>query len=97
MIGAGDVHPRVRDVAAVADKVILAATSAGLLRSADGGERWERKILGLGGSAEALAVAGSGLTLAATPLGEQRRDLQAAESRSEDEHALGHRPILSGG
>ncbi len=69
VIAGTDVHPRVRDVAVRSDGVVLAATSAGLLRSADGGERWERKVLGLGGSAEALAVAGSGLTLAATPLG----------------------------
>jgi photosystem II stability/assembly factor-like uncharacterized protein len=69
VIGVGDVHPRVRDVAAISDKVVLAATSAGLLRSTNGGERWERKVLGLGGSAEALAVAASGLALAATPLG----------------------------
>ena len=69
VIAGVDVHPRVRDVSAVSAKLVLAATSAGLLRSTDGGERWERKVLGLGGSAEALAVAGSGLTLAATPLG----------------------------
>jgi photosystem II stability/assembly factor-like uncharacterized protein len=69
VIAGTDVHPRVRDLAVVSDGVVLAATSAGLLRSADGGERWERKVLGLGGSVEALAVAGSGLTLAATPLG----------------------------
>ena len=67
----GDLHPRVHDVAATADRGLLAATSAGLLRSVDGGERWERKVLGVGGAAEAVAVASSGsrAAIAATSLG----------------------------
>ncbi len=67
----GDLHPRVHDVAAMTDRVLLAATSAGLLRSVDGGERWERKVLGVGGAAEAVAVASSGsrAAIAATRLG----------------------------
>src|SRR5262249_3391337 len=36
-----DAHPRAVDVAAAADHVLLAATRDGLLRSADGGERWQ--------------------------------------------------------
>lgn len=66
-----DLHPRVHDVAATTDRVFLAATSAGLLRSVDGGERWERKVLGVGGAAEAVAVAsaGSRAAIAATRLG----------------------------
>ena len=68
VIGGRDVHPRVHDLAAV-DRVVLAATSAGLLRSEDLGGRWERKALGLGGAAEAVTAVGSGLALAATPLG----------------------------
>ncbi len=69
LIGGTEAHPRVRDVAAVSEKVFLAATSVGLLRSEDAGERWERKGLGVGGAAEAVAVAGSGVALAANPLG----------------------------
>ncbi len=69
VIGGTEAHPRVHEVAAVSEKVLLAATSVGLLRSEDGGERWERKGLGFGGAAEAVAVAGSGVALAASPLG----------------------------
>jgi photosystem II stability/assembly factor-like uncharacterized protein len=70
-VDAIDLHPRVTEVVALSDRLFLAATSQGLLRSADGGEHWERHRLGLG--LTVLAVAASvprpTVVLAATPLG----------------------------
>jgi photosystem II stability/assembly factor-like uncharacterized protein len=66
-----DPHPRVAAVAAVSDRVFLAATPDGLLRTVDGGESWTRLELGQARSVTALATApGDGrLALAATGLG----------------------------
>jgi len=65
-----DVHPRVNDVAALSDRVFLAATSAGLLRTTDGGETWRRPSVWLSGPVAALAASGRqpGLMLAATSM-----------------------------
>jgi photosystem II stability/assembly factor-like uncharacterized protein len=66
-----DLHPRVTDVLAVTDQVFLAASSAGLLRSADAGLTWDRLGLGLGGAVTALAAPAGrpAPVVAATPLG----------------------------
>ena len=63
-----DVHPRVNDVTALSDRVFLAATSAGLLKSNDGGENWRRPSVWLSGPVAALAASSKqpGLLLAAT-------------------------------
>ena len=37
-----ELHPRVADLLAVDDRILVAATSDGLLRSADRGEHWEK-------------------------------------------------------
>jgi len=65
-----DVHPRVNDVTALSDRVFLAATSAGLLKSNDGGETWRRPSVWLSGPVAALAAASKqpGLMLAATDM-----------------------------
>jgi photosystem II stability/assembly factor-like uncharacterized protein len=66
-----DVHPRVKDLVALPDGILLAASSRGLLRSADGGESWSRSDLGLAAAVSALAASdrAAGVVLAATPLG----------------------------
>jgi photosystem II stability/assembly factor-like uncharacterized protein len=71
-----DVHPRVTDLATPSTRTILAATTRGLLRSDDAGERWGRLGLGLGGAVTALAAspAEPGVVLAATPFGVFRSD-----------------------
>jgi photosystem II stability/assembly factor-like uncharacterized protein len=65
-----DVHPRVNDVAALSDRVFLAATSAGVLRTNDGGETWRRPSVWLSGPVAALAASARqpGLMLAATTM-----------------------------
>jgi photosystem II stability/assembly factor-like uncharacterized protein len=62
--------PRVSEVV-VADGAILLATPMGILRSVDEGATWSRRVLGLGGGIEALAVASMNrrLVLAQTALG----------------------------
>jgi photosystem II stability/assembly factor-like uncharacterized protein len=69
--GGLDLHPRVTDLLAVSERVLFAATSAGLLSSTDGGVTWERRALGLGGAVSALAAPAGppGPVVAATPLG----------------------------
>jgi photosystem II stability/assembly factor-like uncharacterized protein len=69
--GRTDLHPRVHDVAAVNDKAYLVATSAGLLRTLDGGATWKRPVLGTGGGVAAVAVSARNpsLAVAATNLG----------------------------
>jgi photosystem II stability/assembly factor-like uncharacterized protein len=64
-------HPRVADVTAIGERVFLAATEQGLLRSADAGATWTRLELGLARSVLAVAtsVQDGGLAIAATPLG----------------------------
>ncbi len=66
-----ELHPHVTDVAAIGSRVLLAATSQGLLRSTDGGEGWERHRLGALRTVERVAVSGGAnpVALAATPLG----------------------------
>jgi photosystem II stability/assembly factor-like uncharacterized protein len=65
-----DLHPRVVDVAHTRSGAFLAATTGGLLRSADGGRTWTRQLLGESQAVRALALATrSGRLHAATPLG----------------------------
>jgi photosystem II stability/assembly factor-like uncharacterized protein len=75
-VDGADAHPRVTDLlvvegGAAGAPVLMAASTKGLLRSKDGGARWEGRRLGLAGAVLALASsAGSPGTLAAaTPLG----------------------------
>jgi len=65
-----DVHPRVSDVTALSDRVFLAATSAGLLRTSDGGETWRRPSVWLSGPVAALAASTRqpGVMMAATSM-----------------------------
>jgi photosystem II stability/assembly factor-like uncharacterized protein len=56
-VGGVDTRPRVVDVVAVSERTFLAASPNGVLRSVDGGERWERKALDVGGPVLALAAA----------------------------------------
>jgi photosystem II stability/assembly factor-like uncharacterized protein len=65
-----DVHPRVTDVTALSDRVFLAGTSAGLLRTSDGGETWRRPSVWLSGPVAALAASARqpGVMMAATPM-----------------------------
>jgi photosystem II stability/assembly factor-like uncharacterized protein len=71
VVGAMDLHPRVSDVVALPGQVVLAASSKGLLRSGDGGETWQRQLLGLATEVRALGASSRtpGLVLAATALG----------------------------
>jgi photosystem II stability/assembly factor-like uncharacterized protein len=66
-----DVHPRVTEVVAPSVRTVLAATSKGLLRTADGGRTWQRLALGISEPITALAVSpdDAELVVAATPLG----------------------------
>ena len=66
-----DAHPRVADVVAINTRTVIAATSKGLLRTADGGRTWRRTALGLAEQISSLAVSPSesSLIVAATPLG----------------------------
>lgn len=75
--GGIDESGRVAAVAAAGDAarpVYLAGTERGLLRSADGGQTWTRRVLGLSSPVTALAVSpvGRELVLAATRLGLHR-------------------------
>jgi photosystem II stability/assembly factor-like uncharacterized protein len=65
-----EAHPRVVDVVAVSDRSFLVASPKGVLRSADGGERWERKTLGVGGPVLALggSLSDRRFVIAATPI-----------------------------
>ena len=63
-----DIHPRVGDIATRAPGGVFAATTRGLLRSADGGETWERLELGLDSAVEAVAADAAGVVYAATRL-----------------------------
>jgi photosystem II stability/assembly factor-like uncharacterized protein len=71
VVGGVDVHPRVADVVALNTRTVIAATSKGLLRTADGGRTWRRAPLGMAEQISALAVSpdDSSLVIAATPLG----------------------------
>ena len=84
-----DVHPRVADLAASSERVLLAATSAGLLRSADRGQSWTRLALGSAAAVSALAVAPTDprLLLASTPLG-LHESLDAGASWTQISQAL---------
>jgi photosystem II stability/assembly factor-like uncharacterized protein len=66
-----DLHPHVSDVATMDPRIVLAATSQGLLRSADGGLHFERHRLGALRTVERIAVSPGPppVALAATPLG----------------------------
>ncbi|HEY6548833.1 MAG TPA: hypothetical protein VI589_13050, partial [Vicinamibacteria bacterium] len=71
-----DVNPRIPHLAAAGPRLVAAATPQGLLLSRDGGETWERHVLGL--AAEVTAVAFSHRApyelAATTPLGLFRSD-----------------------
>ena len=71
LIGGIEIQPRATDVAALNDSVWLAATSKGLLRSANGGKTWQVQRLGLGGAVSTVARARErpGTALATTPFG----------------------------
>ena len=66
-----ELHPHVTDLAALGPELFLAATSQGLLRSTDGGDRWQRHRLGVLRTVERLAVSAGpeAVVLAATPIG----------------------------
>jgi photosystem II stability/assembly factor-like uncharacterized protein len=66
-----EVHPRATRLAAATDRLLAAATPGGLLLSRDGGERWERRRLGLAGEVTAVAYSDRPpyRLAAATPLG----------------------------
>ncbi len=67
-----DLHPRAADVTASGDgRLLLAATSRGLLRSDDAGAHWRRQRLGLAEAVTAVALSPRDpqLALATTPLG----------------------------
>jgi len=70
-IAGSEVNPRVIHLAAAGTRLVAAATPQGLLLSRDGGESWERQVLGM--AAEVTAVAFSARPphqlAAATPLG----------------------------
>ncbi len=70
-IGGIEVQPRATDIAALSDAVFLAATSQGLLRTANAGKSWQVQSLGLGGAVSAVARAATeaGTALAATAFG----------------------------
>jgi len=71
IVDGADAHPRVTDVVALSPTRVLAATSKGLLRTADGGRTWRRTPLGI--SEQISTLVGSpndaNLVVAATPLG----------------------------
>lgn len=66
-----ELHPHVTDLVALSPRLFLAATSEGLLRSADGGDVWERHRLGVLRTVERVAASGGPerRVLAATPIG----------------------------
>jgi photosystem II stability/assembly factor-like uncharacterized protein len=75
VVAGRDTHPRVSDLQVVSERVFLAATSGGLLRSADRGQSWQRVVLGAAAPVTALAAAPqSGRLLAATALGVHESD-----------------------
>ncbi len=59
-LGTVDAHPHAVDVVALSDRSFLVATPNGILRTVDGGERWERKLLGVGGPVSALGASSDG-------------------------------------
>lgn len=71
-----DPHARVIHVAAASSSLMAAATPQGLLVSRDGGENWERRVLGLAREISAVAFSEREphLLAAATPLGLFRSD-----------------------
>jgi photosystem II stability/assembly factor-like uncharacterized protein len=71
IVDGADIHPRVTDVVAVSTRKVLAATSKGLLRTADGGRTWQRTPLGISEQISTVTVSPSdpSLVVAATPMG----------------------------
>jgi photosystem II stability/assembly factor-like uncharacterized protein len=63
-----ELHPRITDIAVTPPASVYAASSHGLLKSADGGQTWERLLLGLGGAVDLVATARKGGVFAATRL-----------------------------
>jgi photosystem II stability/assembly factor-like uncharacterized protein len=76
VVGGAEVHPRVTQLSAASERLIAAATPAGLLVSRDGGASWERQTLGLAADATATAFSDRApfILAAATPLGVFRSD-----------------------
>jgi photosystem II stability/assembly factor-like uncharacterized protein len=71
VVDGADLHPHVTDMLALGPQLFLAATSQGLLRSTDGGDRWQRHRLGVLRTVERIAVSSGPepVVLAATPIG----------------------------
>ena len=71
IVDGADAHPRVTDVVALSPSKVLAATSKGLLRTADGGRTWRRTPLGISEQISTLVVSpnDANLVVAATPMG----------------------------
>jgi photosystem II stability/assembly factor-like uncharacterized protein len=71
VVGGLEVHPRVLHLAMAPPGLIAAATPRGLLVSRDGGETWERHLLGLAGQVSGVALSDREpvVLAAATPLG----------------------------
>jgi photosystem II stability/assembly factor-like uncharacterized protein len=91
-----ELHPRVADLLAVDDRILVAATSDGLLRSTDRGESWSRHDLGAAQAVAALASSpvDARKLLAATPLG-LHESLDAGASWTPISQALAGPPIHS--
>jgi len=66
-----DAHPHVADLVVLPGRVVLAATTDGLLSSFDGGQSWQRRTLGFARSVLAIAASTTDprVVLAVTPLG----------------------------
>jgi photosystem II stability/assembly factor-like uncharacterized protein len=100
-VDGSDAHPRAVDIVAVSDRTFLVATPTGVLRTVDGGERWERRTLGVGGPIAALAgsTADKRRLMAATSIGFYLSpdagatwELVAEVSRQSRVHALAFLP-----
>ena len=91
-----DAHPRVTDVVAISPRKVLAATSRGLLRTADGGRTWQRTPLGISEQISTLVVSpnDADLVLAATPMG-IFRSADGGDTWAQISSGLGDVPVHS--
>jgi photosystem II stability/assembly factor-like uncharacterized protein len=96
-----DAHPRAVDVVAVSERTFLVASPRGVLRTTDGGDRWERKTLDLGGPVLALGgstsdkrrvIAATSLGFYVSPDGGASWALVAEASKQGRVHALAFLP-----
>ncbi len=101
LVNGVDTHPRVVDVVAVSDRSFLAASPNGVLRSVDGGNRWERKSLDVGGPVLALGgaltdrrrvMAVTSLAFYVSPDGGGSWEITAEASKQIRVHALAFLP-----